>query len=75
MIALVGSLMALVGAVWIAIIAFQNDDTVWGIMSIFCGIAAIIYRVQHFDEAKAPLGLLGLGIVIGVIGRVLAMQS
>jgi 1,4-dihydroxy-2-naphthoate octaprenyltransferase len=75
MIAILGSLMALVGAVWIAVIAFGNDDMVWGIISIFCGLAAIIYGVQHFDEAKIPLGLLVLGIIIGAIGRVMALQG
>jgi 1,4-dihydroxy-2-naphthoate octaprenyltransferase len=75
MIALLGSLMALAGAIWIAVIAFQNDDMIWGIASIFCGIAAIIYGVQNFDQAKIPLGLLVIGIVVGSIGRVMAMQA
>lgn len=75
MIALLGSLMALAGAIWIAIIAFQNDDTVWGIVSIFCGIAAIIYGVQHIDQAKLPLGLLFLGIIVGAIGRAMVLQT
>jgi 1,4-dihydroxy-2-naphthoate octaprenyltransferase len=74
MIALLGSLMALAGAIWIAVIAFQNEDMVWGIISIFCGLAAIIYGVQHFDEAKIPLGLLVLGIIISAVGRVMAIQ-
>jgi hypothetical protein len=72
MVALLGSLMVLVAAVWIAVIAFQNEDTVWGIGSIFCGLAALIYGVMHFDEAKAPLGLMGLGVVIGIVGRFMA---
>jgi len=59
----------------IAVIAFQNDDTVWGIASIFCGLAAIIYGVQHFDQAKAPLGMMAIGIVVGAIGRVMAIQA
>jgi hypothetical protein len=75
MILIIGSLIALAGQIWIAVLAFQNDDTVWGIGSIFCGLAALIYGITHFDEAKAPLGVLFLGIVIGVIGRVMAMQT
>ena len=68
--AVVGSLLALVGVIWIVVIAFQNGDPVWGVVSIFCGIAAIIYGVQHFDEAKVPLGLLVGGMILGAIGRV-----
>ncbi len=75
MIALLGSLLALVGAIWIAVIAFQNDDMIWGIASIFCGIAAVIYGVQQFDQAKIPLALLVVGTLIGVAGRVMAIQT
>jgi hypothetical protein len=70
-IALLGSILALVGAIWIAVIAFQNGDTVWGVLSLFCGIVAIVYGVQHADEAKVPLILLIIGIVVGGAGRVM----
>jgi len=72
MIGLIGGLLALIGAIWIAVIAFQNEEVVWGIFSIFCGIAALIYGVQHFDEAKVPLGLLVVGIVLSAAGRIMA---
>jgi hypothetical protein len=75
MVALLGSILALAGVLWIAVIAFQNEDPVWGIVSIFCGIAALIYGVQHFDQAKIPLSLLILGIVVGGIGRAMAIQT
>jgi hypothetical protein len=73
MLAIVGALMVFVGAIWIAVIAFQNGDTVWGVVSIFCGIAALIYGVTHFDEAKAPLGVLVLGMILGAVGRGMEM--
>jgi hypothetical protein len=75
MIALLGSIVGLIGMIWIALIAFQNDDPIWGVVSIFCGLAAFIYGVQHFDEAKIPLGLMLLGVVVGATGKVMAMQS
>lgn len=70
--AALGGLLLLIGAIWIAVIAFQNEEVVWGIFSIFCGIAALIYGVQHFDEAKVPLGLLVVGIVLSMAGRLMA---
>ncbi|HTN75414.1 MAG TPA: hypothetical protein VL096_09210 [Pirellulaceae bacterium] len=70
MLAMIGGLLSLVGVIWIVVIAFQNGDTVWGIVSIFCGLAALIYGVQHFEEAKVPLGLMAAGIVLSIIGRV-----
>jgi hypothetical protein len=74
-IALLGSIAALVGAIWIAVIAFQNGDTVWGVLSIFCGIVAIVYGAQHFEECKVPLILLIVGAVVGGVGRAMVMQT
>ena len=70
---MVGGLLALAGAIWIIVIAFQNGDTVWGIVSIFCGIATLIYGVQHFQQAKVALGLIAGGIVLQIIGVVLGV--
>ncbi|QDU26095.1 hypothetical protein ETAA8_11690 [Anatilimnocola aggregata] len=70
MLGLLGSVLSLVGLIWIVVIAFQNGDIVWGIVSIFCGIAAIIYGVQHMEQAKIPLGMLVAGIILSVVGNV-----
>jgi hypothetical protein len=74
MIALLGSILGLIGVIWIVVIAFQNDDPIWGVVSIFCGLAAIIYGIQHFDQAKVPLILILIGVVVGGVGRAMAMQ-
>jgi hypothetical protein len=68
-IALAGSICLLVGAIWIAVIAIQNGDTVWGVISIFCGLVALIYGVQHFEEAKVPTILVIVGMVTAFAGR------
>lgn len=68
---LIGGLMALAGVIWIVVIAFQNGDTVWGIVSIFCGIATLIYGIQHFEQTKMALGLIAGGIVLQVVGVML----
>jgi hypothetical protein len=72
---LIGGICGLIGWIWIVILAFQNGDTGWGIISLICGIAALIYGVQHFDEAKVPLGLLALGIISRITYRVLMTTS
>jgi hypothetical protein len=65
---LVGGLLALAGAIWIIVIAFQNGDTVWGIVSIFCGIVTLVYGIQHFQQTKVALGMIAGGIVLQIIG-------
>lgn len=64
------SLCGLAGVIWIAVLAFQEGDIAYGVLSIRCGIVAIAYGVQHFDDAKVPLGLMALGVVGNIITRV-----
>ena len=60
-------LAGIVGAIWIAILAFQDEQPIWGVACIFCLIAALIYGVMRFDDAKIPLGLLGIGLITRVV--------
>lgn len=70
-IAALAGLLGLSGVIWIAVIAFQNGDVVWGIFSIFCGLAALIYGLQHYDQTKIPLGLLVAGAALSAVGRLM----
>ena len=63
-------LIGIAGAIWIAVIAFRSDDTIWGIASIICGLAALAYGIMHFDEAKVPVILIVASMVLTVIWRV-----
>jgi hypothetical protein len=74
MLLFIGGLLSLVGVVWIIVLAFQNGDPVWGIVSIFCGLAALIYGIMHFDEAKAPVGLMVVGMILGFVGRLMQIE-
>lgn len=74
MLGILGAVMGLcglVGIIWIAVIAFQSGEVVWGIASIVCGIAAIIYGAKNFEKAKIPLGLIVLSIVGNIVVSVL----
>jgi len=73
--AIIGGVCSLVGVVWIAVIAFQNDDILMGVLSLICGIVALVYGIQHSQEAKTPLILLGVGFVLSVVGRVALLSS
>lgn len=69
-----GGLLCLIAVIWMVVIAVQNGDIVWAIVSFFCFIAFLIYGIQHFDQAKVPLGLFGLGFILQIVGRV-ALQG
>lgn len=65
-----GGVIALIGAIWIGVIAFQSGDVIWGILSIIClmPIVAIVYAAQHQDKARTPMFIAIGGLVLEVIG-------
>jgi hypothetical protein len=68
-----GVLLTLIGAIWIAVIAFQSGDVLWGILSIFClmPIVAIVYAAQHMDKARTPMFIAIGGLVLEIVGAML----
>ena len=70
----VGLIAGAVGVIWIAIIAFQEEQPIWGIACLLCFPAALIYGVMRFDEAKIPLGILAVGIAVRLFFAVLRVM-
>lgn len=66
-----GTLLVVVGWVWVIVLAFQSGDVLWGVLSIFCGILAIVWAAMHMDRARIPLFLMVGGIVVNAIGGAL----
>lgn len=63
-----GSLLSLVGILWIIVNAFRNDGLLWGIGTLLCGPIWLVYAILHFDGNKIPLGLFILGIILSFVG-------
>lgn len=63
-----GAVVALVGAVWMAYLAWSNNQVVWAI-GCFClaPIVGTIYGIMNFDQAKIPLGLIWAGVILRVV--------
>jgi hypothetical protein len=70
-----GTLLIVVGWVWIIVMAFQSGDVLWGVLSIFCGILAIVWAAMHMDRARTPLLLMVGGIIVNAIGGALGGVS
>jgi hypothetical protein len=62
-----GLLITLAGAVWMAYLAWANNEALWAV-GCFClaPIVGTIYGILHFDEGKIPLGLIWAGILLRV---------
>jgi hypothetical protein len=66
----IGGVLMLIGAIWIIVIAFQNNDILWGVLSFLCFIVFFVYAFQHLAQTKTALILYAIGFVLSVIGQV-----
>ena len=68
-----GAILALIGVIWIAVLAFQAGDIFWGIFALICPVlVALIYGFLHFDSGDnrsgntvAPVIMIIVGLVLG----------
>jgi hypothetical protein len=71
MLLVVGGLAALVGFVWILISAFV-ESVPWGVGIFFIAPLAFVFGYRHWEEAKVPTIIMGVGVLVHLLGRVLS---
>jgi len=69
-----GSVLSLVGWVWIVVIAFQDDST-QGLLCFCCGPYVLYYVIANFDEAKQPGTIWLVGTVLHFSASILASTA
>ena len=62
-----GSILALVGAIWMTVNAAKKDGALAAIFCFICGFYTIYYDIKNFAENKIPFILFLAGIAIAVI--------
>jgi hypothetical protein len=65
-----GWFIAVVGYVWLLILAF-SENIGWGIGSLLCGIVALIFAVTRWPETKVPALIYIAGLLIAGAGAAL----
>ena len=63
----IGGILALVGWVWLLVIAF-SENIGWGIGSLLCGIVALIFAITRWPETKTPALIYVAGLVLSGAG-------
>lgn len=63
----IGSILALVGAIWMTVNAAKKDGALAAILCFICTFYTIYYGIKNFAENKIPLILLIVGVAIAVI--------
>lgn len=70
-----GSILILVGWIWLIVLGFKNGGALWGILNIICQpITGIIFCIMH-KTGWIPLILMILGMIIEGIGMVPLMPA
>jgi hypothetical protein len=70
----IGYLAAMIGGIWIIVIAFQ-DSVLWGLGSLLIPLVALVFVIQHWEETKKPFLIEIGGIVLAVAGGAMAGSS
>jgi hypothetical protein len=63
----IGIIIALAGAIWLAVTAFQ-ESVLWGVGCLFCGPVALIFTIMHWQEAKKPFLTYLVGAILAAVG-------
>ena len=58
------SLALMVAWIWIIVIAFKNEETIWGIALIVFFPAAYVYGIMRWKTAAVPFVILCIGFAV-----------
>jgi thiol:disulfide interchange protein len=61
-----GLLVALVGAIWLIVLAFK-ESILWGLGSLLIPFVSLIFAITHWDRAKTPFLIQVGGVVLLVL--------
>lgn len=64
-----GSILGLVGAIWMTVNAFKKDGALAGVLCLICGFYTIYYGIKNFAENKIPFVLFLAGVALLVAFR------
>lgn len=64
-----GSILILVGAIWMTVNAAKKDGALAAIFCFICGIYTIYYGIKNFAENKIPFIMFLAGIALAVAFR------
>ena len=70
----VGLIFYLIGSIGLIIVEFKTG-ILWGICGLLFQIVHRLYAILHFEESKKWLGIMLVGIVLIVVGRVLGISA
>jgi hypothetical protein len=64
---IVGAVLCVIGALWVAILAFQTS-VLWGLGCLFIPFVSLFYVFTHWDESKTPFLTAVVGAILIFVG-------
>ncbi|EMI22608.1 putative membrane protein [Rhodopirellula maiorica SM1] len=64
--------VGIIGWLWIVVLAFSEDEPLWGIGCLIISPLCIVYGFQNFQEAKIPTLMVCVGFATNIGIRLLA---
>lgn len=68
---LIGMLLVLIGGIWLLVVTFK-EGVLWGLGSLVVPVVSIAFVCMHWHESKKPFLLQVAGLVLIVVGVVMA---
>ena len=66
-IVLLGVLLLAAGTIWFLVAAFSESIT-WGVVILVLNPASLVFAVMHWDRAKGPTYVYGIGWLVTLVG-------
>ena len=59
--------LTLVGSLWVAVIAYTNDDLLMCVVSVLCCVGGVFYGLVYFRQCQVPTLIMMVSMVSGWI--------
>ena len=66
----VGGTLALIGGIWLLVVAFQ-ESVLWGLGCLLFSPISIVFVIMHWEEARTPFLVQLAGAVPMIIGMLM----
>jgi hypothetical protein len=71
---ILGLILVVIGGFWLLVVTFQ-ESFLWGIGSLVFPVMSLIFVVLNWDICKSPFLLQVFGLVIAILGILMAEPS
>ena len=69
-IVMIGVLLLAAGTIWFLVAAF-SESIVWGVVILLINPASLVFAIMHWDRARQPTAIYGVGWLVTFLGALI----